>query len=145
MTQADFYILGKQAQHDQWFFACRLVEQIRQKGHQILLQVSNEGEAKALDDMLWQFRPDAFVPHALLNAKDAPVDCPVSIGWQAEPGHHHDVIIILTPQLPDFYGRFQRLVEVVVQNDAVLEYTRQHFRFLKERGYPIDHKDMRMS
>jgi DNA polymerase-3 subunit chi len=145
MTQADFYVLGKQAQHDQWYFACRLVEQIQQKGHQVLLQVSNEEEAKALDDMLWQFRPDAFVPHALLNAKDAPVDCPVSIGWHQEPGHHHDVIIILTPELPAFYGRFQRLVEVVVQNDDVLEYTRQHFRFLKDRGYPIDHKHMRMS
>jgi DNA polymerase-3 subunit chi len=145
MTQADFYVLGKQAQHDQWYFACRLVEQIQQKGHQVLLQVSNEEEAKALDEMLWQFRPDAFVPHALLTAKDAPVDCPVSIGWQTEPGHHHDVIIILTPELPAFYGRFQRLVEVVVQNDDVLEYTRQHFRFLKDRGYPIDHKDMRMS
>jgi DNA polymerase-3 subunit chi len=94
--------------------------------------------------MLWQFREDAFVPHALLNAEDAPADCPVSIGWHPEPGHHHDVIINLSPELPAFFSRFERLVEVVVQNDDVLDYTRQHFRFLKDRGYPIEHKDMRM-
>ena len=144
MTQADFYVLAGQTLNDQWHFACRLVEQVRQKDRQVLLQVANEQEARALDDMLWQFREDAFVPHALLNAEDAPADCPVSIGWHPEPGHHHDVIINLCPELPAFFSRFERLVEVVVQNDAVLDYTRQHFRYLKDRGYPIEHKDMRM-
>ncbi|TNC88121.1 MAG: DNA polymerase III subunit chi, partial [Thalassolituus sp.] len=114
MTQADFYILGGQTQHEQWFFACRLVEQVRQKDRSVLLQVANEQDARALDDMLWQFREDAFVPHALLNAEDAPADCPVSIGWHPEPGHHHDVIINLSPELPAFFSRFERLVEVVV-------------------------------
>ncbi|HCG78753.1 MAG: DNA polymerase III subunit chi [Oceanospirillaceae bacterium] len=145
MTRADFYILGGQADHDQWFFACRLVEQIQQKGHKILLQVDNEQKARELDDMLWQFRADAFVPHALLTAKDAPVDCPVSIGWAQEPGHHHDVIINLSAELPAFFSRFERLVEIVVQKDDILAYTRQHFRFLKDRGYPVTHNDMRMS
>ena len=145
MTRADFYILGGQADHDQWFFACRLVEQIQQKGHKILLQVDNEQKARELDDMLWQFRADAFVPHALLTAKDAPVDCPVSIGWVQEPGHHHDVIINLSAELPAFFSRFERLVEIVVQKDDILAQTRQHFRFLKDRGYPVTHNDMRMS
>ena len=145
MTRADFYILGGQADHDQWFFACRLVEQIQQKGHKVLLQVDNEQKARELDDMLWQFRADAFVPHALLTAKDAPVDCPVSIGWSQEPGHHHDVIINLSTELPAFFSRFERLVEIVVQKDDILAYTRQHFRFLKDRGYPVTHNDMRMS
>ncbi|MEK9765703.1 MAG: DNA polymerase III subunit chi, partial [Thalassolituus sp.] len=115
------------------------------KGDTVLLQVSNEAEGKALDDMLWAFRADAFVPHALLSAKDAPVDCPVSIGWHTEPGHHHDVIINLCQELPPFFSRFERLVEIVVQNDTVLDYTRQHFRYLKDRGYPVTHNDMRMS
>ena len=145
MTRADFYVLAGQAQHDQWHFACRLVEQVSQKGHRVLMQVGNEAEAKALDEMLWEFRPDAFVPHALLSAKDAPVDCPVSIGWHQEPGHHHDVIINLCQELPPFFSRFERLVEIVVQNDTVLDYTRQHFRYLKDRGYPVTHNDMRMS
>jgi len=145
MTRADFYILGGQENHDQWFFACRLVEQIHQKGHTVLLQVDDEHKARELDDMLWQFRPDAFVPHALLTAKDAPVDCPVSIGWTEEPGHHHDVIINLSQTLPAFFSRFERLVEIVVQKDDVLASTRQHFRFLKDRGYPVTHNDMRMS
>lgn len=144
MTRADFYILKEQDEYDQCYFACRLVEQIRQKGHNVLVQVDNEEKAKAMDDMLWQFRPDAFVPHAVLTAKDAPVDCPVSIGCGQEPGHHHDVIINLSTELPAFFSRFERLVEIVVQQDDILTCTRQHVRFLKDRGYPVNYNDMRM-
>jgi len=46
--------------------------------------------------------------------------------------------------LPDFFGRFSRLIEVVVQDDAILQYTREHYRFLSNRGYAIDHQDMRL-
>jgi len=145
MTRADFYILAGQAQQDQWYFACRLIEQVRGKGHRVLCQVNNEADARQLDEYMWQFRRDAFVPHALLTASDAPVDCPVSISWQSDPGHHHDVMINLSNELPAFFSRFERLVEIVVQNDGVLDYTRQHFRFLKDRGYPVTHQDMRMS
>lgn len=144
MTRADFYILKEQGEYDQLYFACRLVEQISQKGHNVLVQVDNEEKAKALDELLWHFRPDSFVPHALLNAKDAPVDCSVSIGFGLEPGHHHDVIINLSAELPTFFSRFVRLVEIVVQQDDILNYTRRHVRFLKDRGYPVNYNDMRI-
>ena len=144
MTKADFYNLAGQTRHDQWFFTCRLAEQLQQKKRRVLIQVGSKEDAEELDRMLWEFRPDAFVPHALLNAEDAPSDCPVSIGWQNDPGDHHDVMINLCPELPVFFSRFQRLAEVIVQEDAVLEYPRLHYRFLKDRGYPLKYHDRRM-
>lgn len=151
MTKADFYILAGQQIQDQWHFACRLAEQIGAKGHQVLLQVNSEKEAKALDDFLWSFRADAFVPHELLGNENKPdtnsqtkSDCNIHINWQPESGHHHDVLINLSTELPQFYSRFERLVEIVIQEDAILESTRQSYRFLKDRGYPIQHQDMRM-
>lgn len=144
MTQADFYILAGQQQQDQWFFACRLTEQLAKKGRSILLQVSNHQEAVALDEYLWMFREEAFVPHTRLDDPEAPIDCPVSIGWQDDPQHHHDVLIQLSDALPTFYSRFHRLVEIVVQKDEVLAYSRKHYRHLKDRGYPINNKDMRL-
>ncbi|MDF1763728.1 MAG: DNA polymerase III subunit chi [Oleibacter sp.] len=145
MTRGDFYILAGQTQNDQWVFVGKLVEQITRKHHQVLIQVSNQAEAEALDVFLWTFKPDAFIPHALLNASDAPADCPVSIGWLPNNhGHHHDVLINLCEKLPEFFSRFERLVEVVIQTDNVLNYSREHYRFMKDRGYLIEHKDMRM-
>ena len=145
MTKANFYNLAGRTRHDQWLFVCQLCEQLHQKKRQILVQCASEKEAVEFDRMLWEFSPDSFVPHALLNAEDAPADCPVSIGWQDDAGHHHDVMINLCPELPVFFSRFQGFAEVIIQEDSVLQYTRTHFKFLKDRGYPLEYHDRRMS
>ncbi|MFC3680202.1 DNA polymerase III subunit chi [Bacterioplanoides pacificum] len=144
MTQVDFYVLGGQQINDQWLFACRLSEKAARQGKQILLQVDDAQQAQQLSELLWCHREGAFVPHALSNDNQAPADVDISIGWSTDPGHQHDVLINLSSKLPDFFSRFHRLVEVVVQHDRVLDYTRNHYKFLKDRGYPVTHTDMRL-
>lgn len=146
MTRVDFYVLGGQSRDDQWLFACRLIEKAARQGNQILVQVDNQAAATEFDQLLWTFRPDAFVPHAIFGqAGDTDgQNCQVNIGWHDDPFHQHDVLINLSEKLPDFFSRFHRLIEVVVQQDDVLNYTRSHYKFMKDRGYPITHTDMRM-
>lgn len=144
MTLADFYVLAGQAPQDQMQFACRLLEKAIANNNRVLLHTDNQQQAQDLDALIWSFRPDAFIPHALLGASDAPADCPVSISWQNDPGHHHDVIINLSQEIPPFYSRFQRYIGIVVQHDQILKHTRQHFRFLSDRGYHIKTHDMRV-
>lgn len=144
MTQVDFYILAAQTHEERALFACRLAEKAFAHGNRVLIQTDDETSARALDDLLWTFRDESFVPHALLSSSDAPATCPVSIGWHDHPGHHHDVIVNLSAQLPAFFGRFQRFISIVVQQDQVLDYTRNHYKYLKDRGYPINSHDMRL-
>ena len=73
MTQADFYHIASRTIHDQWLYACRLIEQkILPRKLNVLVQLDSRESAEAFDKLLWEFRPDAFVPHALLDAEDAP-------------------------------------------------------------------------
>ena len=144
MTRVDFYVLSGQDPQQRLLFACRLAEKAFSRGNRVLIQTDTEASARALDDLLWTFRDDAFIPHALLNASDAPAECPVSISWHDDPGHHHDVIVNLSSGLPSFVGRFRRFVSIVVQHDQVLDYTRNHYKYLKDRGYPINNHDMRL-
>lgn len=153
MTQVYFYILGGQNITDQWLFACRLTQKAVRKGNNILLQVDNEQQAKELSDLLWCHHPEAFIPHSLSGSSQAdPDNSPgqVCINWHTDPehqdfpAHQHDVLINLSGKIPDFFGRFYRFIEVVVQHDDVLDYTRKHYKFLKDRGYPITHEDMRL-
>jgi len=149
MTQVDFYVLGGQQLHDQWLFACRLTEKAVRKGNQVLLQVDNAEQGQQLSDLLWCHRPDAFVPHTVSDGS-ATTSAAVAISWHQDPqhpqfpSHQHDVLINLSNAMPDFFSRFHRLIEVVVQHDDVLDYTRKHYKFLKDRGYPVTHTDMRL-
>lgn len=144
MTLADFYVLAGQETQDQLQFACRLLEKAIANNNSVLLHTDNEQQAKDLDALIWSFRPDAFIPHTILGAADAPADCPISISWQDDPGHHHDIMINLSQEIPPFYSRFQRYIGIVVQHDQVLQHTRKHFRFLSDRGYNIKTHDMRV-
>lgn len=143
MTDVDFYTLAQQTLEDRLRFACRLTEKSINAGHQVLLLVDTPEQAQQLDQLLWSFREDAFIPHCLLSESNEHPDCRVHISLGDEIGQHHDVLICLSTQLPPTFSRFKRLLEVVVQEDEVLSYTRKHYKFLQDRGFPIRHHDMR--
>lgn len=144
MTQVDFYILNKQSKQDQYIFACRLLEKAQQQGNRVLIQTDNEQSAKELDKLIWEFNPNAFLPHTLLTDTQLVNQSPIAISWQETPAHHDDIIINLSQNMPSFYSRFKRYIGIVVQEDQVLAQTRRHFKFLKDRGYQINTHDLRI-
>jgi len=143
MTTIDFYILGQTQTTDRHRFVCNLVSKVYGEGRNIYIHTSNEADAKELDDLLWSFKGEAFIPHNIIgDAKLA--ETQVQIGWGEHPDHHHDVLINLSSPQPNFFSRFQRVLEVVIQDEAILSQTRQHYKFYKERGYQVTYRDLRV-
>lgn len=140
MTRVDFYLLAEDATSNRMNFACQLAETIWRRGHQLYIHVANEAQARELDEKLWSFKPEAFVPHGLLNAHPP---SPVEIGWQDDPGNHHDVLLNLDLKVPSHFSRFQRVAEIIDGNEAVKAPKRADWKFYKERGYPVHAHDMR--
>jgi DNA polymerase-3 subunit chi len=142
MTSVDFYILGATKQLDRLDFVCRLVEKVYGEGRKVYLHTENEKQAIWLDSHLWKFKPDSFIPHNIIGNSDQP-EAQVQIGWQDHPAHHNDVLVNLSGPIPTFFSRFDRVLEVVIQDEAVLEQTRKHYKFYKDRGYEVTHRDLR--
>jgi DNA polymerase-3 subunit chi len=92
--------------------------------------------------MLWAFRAASFVPHALAIGSGAPADSPVVIGTGSDPGDHHEVLVNLGTQVPEFFGRFQRVAEVVLSDPEARAASRRRWSFYKDRGYALTHHDM---
>ena len=134
MTEVDFYILAREDPAERPNFACRLVDKAFRQGHRVYLHAANEQQAHQLDELLWGFRPQSFLPHGLLGAEHSDR---IAIGWGNDPAEHDDVMINLDLAVPDFVGRFRRVAEVVVQAPAVAEPLRKSYRFYKDRGYPL--------
>ena len=134
MTNIDFYILPDTAIATREQFVCRLVEKAVKSNRRIFVAVDDRNKAETLSDYLWRFKPESFVSHAI--QADDREDSHVLLGWQADDDHH-DVMINLQSQVPDHFSRFQRLIEVVVQDSAILSATRAHFQFYRHRGYPL--------
>lgn len=139
MTQVDFYILPDTTLEARLGFACRLAETIQRKGYRLYLHAADETMAREIDDALWTFRPDAYVPHALLGSELA-ATVPVTIGWQAppEPGAlQPQVMLNLHPDIPEWFSRFERVAEIINQHQDVLTAKRACWQTYKKRGYPV--------
>ena len=139
MTRVDFYVLTHQEIQQRLLFACKLAEQIMRKGRKIYVHTPDESTAKAVDDLLWSFKPESFVPHSLVEEHRGE---PIGIGWGEQPGNHNDVMINLDLQVPTFVGRFERVSEIVVQEANCRDALRNSYKFYKERGYPLEKHDI---
>lgn len=145
MTDIDFYILSAQEPQQRLDFACRLVEKAYRSRCKVYIHLDNDAEAKAFDELLWNYRENSFIPHGLVGSDDLEENCPVYIGSGDQQAPHFDVLLNLATEIPATFARHKRLLEIVIQQDAVLAATRLHYKFYKERGYPINNIDMRIS
>ena len=145
MTDIDFYILSAQEPQQRLDFACRLVEKAYRSRCKVYIHLDNDVEAKAFDELLWNYRENSFIPHGLVGSDDLEENCPVYIGSGDQQAPHFDVLLNLATEIPATFARHKRLLEIVIQQDAVLAATRLHYKFYKERGYPINNIDMRIS
>ena len=142
MTRVDFYVLKESRPNARLGFACRLVEKIYKKGHNILIHVDDLKQAGLIDELLWTWRQGSFVPHELLESGQSPA-APVLISHDPElEPDQNQVLINLAEQVPLFFSRFERVAEIVDQDEQTRQSARQRYRFYKERGYPLHSHDL---
>ncbi len=135
MTRIDFY----QTSGDEHAFACRLIDLVYRMGHRIYVHTATEEQAKILNEQLWTFKEDSYVPHSLHSEA---IDVPIKIGFDHEPEEHQDVLINLSGQIPHFFSRFDRVAEVVPVDQNSRKSARENYAYYKERGYVLNYHEI---
>lgn len=121
--------------------ACQLTEKAYQHGLTVLLHTPESSISKLLDEQLWRFKPSSFLPHTQENnPKEA-----ISISHQNEPGKHHGLLINLGNNIPDWFSRFEKAIEIVYDDQQTIDQKRDRYSFYKNRGYPIKYHDLTSS
>jgi len=128
MPTIDFYILSDEARFQ---FACQLAEKAYQQKNRLYIHVQNSSEAECLDQLLWTYRDDSFIPHGLYKA-DATFRPPVQIGFNVLPEDHRDILMNLSDDVPDFYLQFSRVLEIIPSDPAQQSLGRNRYRFYRD-------------
>ena len=140
MPRIDFYVLPDYRDNGRALLACRLADKAYGLGHTVYILAASEAQAVALDDLLWTFRQDSFIPHERypLASEES---SPVLVGMVSPADANAQILINFTDKLPEGFERYQRVVELVDQNPEVLAKSRERFRQYRERGCaPETHK-----
>ncbi len=144
MTRVDFYVLSDTDSDNRTKLVCKLAEKAFRHDKCVFIHSDDAQLLQQLDDQLWHFRPDSFVPHRLLGSDEIAnqIDSdPVQLSC-GEPGNDRHVLINLASKVPPFFSRFERALEVVNQADNVRDAGRDRYRFYQQRGYPLHHHKM---
>jgi len=134
MTRIDFYEL-KSGRFNPDQLLCQLSLKAHENHQCVLLLTQNEQESQRLDKALWNFDDINFVPHEMTETKHHLVS--INISHRSLANENYDILLNINSDIPEHVGQFSRVIELVHDNNKAI--AREHFRYYKDRGYPINH------
>ncbi len=135
--RVDFYLLKSEQSDDRWLVTCRLIEKAYAKGHRVYVHCANQHDAERIDELLWTYKADSFIPHNLQGEGPEPPP-PVQIGFAKEPRGFNDILINLAEDVPVFFVKFKRIIELVSNIDSEKELSRAHYRSYRAKGCELN-------
>lgn len=137
MTRVDFYFNAT----DKRYVALRLAAKAYQAGQNTLLYTTDTALAAELDTALWTTTHTAFIPHVRCGHALAR-ETPLLIGSCIDALASCNVLINLTTAPPEGFSRFDRLIEIVSQDEEDRRQARARYRYYQERGYALNAHDL---
>lgn len=137
MPKVNFYLLKQSGVEALQLFACKLAEQLSRQGQRVYLHAANADEAQALDQLLWSFAPESFVPHARCE-DPAAATAQVLIGTGGAPAHCNCLLNLTDAEAPAHAG-LTAVAEFVQNNEAAKAQSRARWNSYKQQGWELQH------
>ncbi|MBV7257043.1 DNA polymerase III subunit chi [Pacificimonas sp. WHA3] len=102
-------------------------------GHRVLVHIGDPAQADAVDDVLWTFDQDSFLPHGIAGTEHDS-EQPLLIADSFEGANAADLAIAMAGRLPGEEAGFRRVLFLFDGNDEdVVTAARQHWKALSDR------------
>lgn len=138
-----FYLLPSRIQHNNEFYfqkrlICNLIKIKWRSGKSVLIACEDEVQAKEIDEALWKFDLDSFLPHALFGQNSFHCS-PIVICWEQFSYDHisKDILINLMNKQMNFFINFNRIIDFVSSQDILKNWARIRYKFYKNAGFQL--------
>ncbi len=140
MPRADFYLIDKpRFREDPLLLVCELARRAFDSGQRALILVRSGEQADELDEKLWEFDADAFIPHQIAGDDDDAIT-PVLIVAPGTATPDRKLVINLRDECAP--GLFERVLEVVAADEAERAGSRERWKTYKAAGFDVGKHDM---
>ena len=142
--RADFYLIQKpRFREEPLLLVCELARKAHEAGQPCIVLARDSAQAEQLDDLLWSFNPDAFIPHQIVDPDMDEDDDEEAAVLIATP--EHDVALrplVINLRDAAVEGSFERVLEVVPADDSARGPLRERWKQYKARGLEVNKYDM---
>ena len=141
MPRADFYLIAKpRFLDDPLLLVCELARKAFDSGQPTLILMRDMTQAEVLDERLWEFDENAYLPHQIAGQDEEDEDTPILL---VAPGTEvPDRPMIINLRDAPFRGTCERVLEVVPADPAAREPLRARWRDYQARGFELKKFDM---
>jgi len=140
MPRADFYLIDKpRFREDPLLLVCELAKRAFESGQSTLILARSFDQADQLDEKLWDFETDAFIPHQIAGDDDDAIT-PVLIATPESAIADRALVINLRDAPAP--GLFERVLEVVPADEAQRSGSRARWKTYQHAGFELKKFDM---
>ena len=166
MPQTDLYLIQGNAFSDIVNFCCRLTEKAYLLGHRVHILTEESYQNEAINEALWSFKEQSFIPHAVIDEGNNEVsgdgDHGASNSYRVTIGalgshfiaphtqrnktleKDKGLLVCLGTQLPKQHDKHNRVSIIVPNNTEAIESARTTYRQLKTAKVHVTIHDLRL-
>jgi DNA polymerase-3 subunit chi len=140
MARADFYLIDKpRFRDDPLLLVCELVKRAYASEQPTLILARSQEQAEALDEKLWEFDENSFIPHQIVGDED---DAFTAVVIAAPGMQTADRALIVNLRDECAPGQFERVFEVIAADPAERDGSRARWTEYKRRGFELVKHEM---
>ena len=140
MPRADFYLIAKpRFLEEPMKLVCELARKSYDKGLWTLILARDAAQAEALDELLWSFDDDAYIPHQIAGDEEDELT-PVLIATPDMDVPSRALVINLRDDT--YLGACDRVLEVVPADASARGPLRERWKQYKALGFDVNKYDM---
>ena len=141
MPRADFYLIAKDRfKAEPLRLVCELARKAYDANLWTLVLARDAAQAEELDELLWAFDDDAYIPHQIAGTDDEDELTPVLIAAPETDAPLRPLVINLRDGAVE--GGFERVLEVVPADESARGPLRERWTQYKSRGLDVNKHDM---
>ena len=141
MPRADFYLIARpRFAAEPLKLVCELARKAHDSGQPTLILARDMAQAEALDDLLWAFDPDAYIPHQIAGSDEDDDITPVLIVAPGTEAASRPLAINLRDEA--WPAPCDRVLEVVPADPAARGPLRERWKHYQALGFDVKKIDM---
>ncbi|PCJ97827.1 MAG: DNA polymerase III subunit chi [Zetaproteobacteria bacterium] len=134
MTEIRFYHLQYQPQAQ---VLSVILSKALERGHRIVVKMRDEAEIGQMNDYLWTFSPDSFLPHGSVRNGQAEMQ-PIWLTTEDESPNKADVLILCQGAYSEKQSEFALCCEMLDGHDQqAISDARTRWKTYKDQGFDV--------
>ncbi|RZA16677.1 MAG: DNA polymerase III subunit chi [Lysobacteraceae bacterium] len=141
MPRADFYLIDKpRFREEPLLLVCELAKKAFAANLPVLVLARDAAQAEALDDLMWSFDADEYLPHQIAGMDEDDGDAPILIATPDMDVAARALLVNLRDAAPG--GSFERVLEVVPADPSARGPLRERWKHYQSLGFEVNKHDM---